>query len=103
MTTENIVVELVTPASGAAGAFAAGSGVKANRIMQVTLNASTVVIDGTTYTRTSPLRTTQLQGGMAPQLDDLGVQDAWRPPVDGNASQGNQYNNPLAIFSQSGT
>lgn len=103
MTTENIVVELVTPASGKAGAFTAGSGVAAKRIMQVTSGAPNVVVDGTTYTRTSPLRTTQLQGMQAPQLDALPAQDAWMPPVNGNASQGNQYTTPLPIFSSTGT
>lgn len=102
MTTENVVVELVTPSDHPSQA---GYGVKSTRITQVTAGAGTVAIDGVTYTRTSPLRTTHLQGEVAPGLDALLAQDAatFQAPVTGNASQGNQYTTPLPIFSQSGT
>lgn len=97
MTTENILVELVTPT---ASRYAAYTGVSPKRFVQVTTGAGTCSVDGTTYTRTSPLRTQQSHGGQAPELDLVADGNAWQAPVGSRTDQGNT---PLAIFSQSGT
>lgn len=95
MAKENIFVE-ITPPTGK-GAY---TGVGVGRYVQVTLGDGTVVIDGVTYTRTSPLRTTRDSGGMGPQLDLVAAGDHTSPPVGSTTEQGN---GTLAIFSASGT
>lgn len=100
MTTENVVVELVTPASGKAAGYTAYSGLDMDRYLQVTTGAATVVVDGVTYTRTSPLRTRQSHGGQQQQLPLVADGQHSNPGPGSVPAQGD---GGLPVYSQSGT
>lgn len=100
MSKETVVVELTPPDAGKPGGFTAGSGVGDKRYVQVTPAAPTVVIDGITYTRTSPLRTVVSHGGLQPQNDLVPDSQHSYPGPGSVPAAGNTL---LAIFSATGT
>jgi hypothetical protein len=101
MAKENVLVELTPPSSGKGSGYNAGSDVKVLRVVTIpTAGAGTVVVDGATYTRTSPLRSYKSDGADDPSLDVVAAGDHSQPPVDSIPADGDLA---LAIFSASGT
>lgn len=101
MAKENVLVELTPPAAGKGSGYNAGSDVKALRVVTLpTAGAGTVVVDGVTYTRTSPLRSFKADGADKPPLDVVAAGDHSQPPVDSVPASGDIA---LPIFSASGT